>query len=278
MRPILNLPIWVVAPLLAVVLLAAHEFGAQARRLVLHRRRAGNPLDGQQVGREYLAGAVTLLSLLIGFTFGASVERYNMRRNLVEQEVAAISRYYRDLLALEEPRRTRLAGGLIHYLDTREAYAVVPSDREFAKATAKSEAVGRRLWLDVVSAVREDSSPNARAALTQADEMLQIAVARRDAMAARVPLAIIYTLLLYALIVAVFFGYATNRRERLEAAPAFTCILLGLAIGLVLELDSARSGAIRVSQKPLTEVIEAIRKFEILRRDAPPEPWLATKP
>ena len=39
-----------------------------------------------------------------------------------------------------------------------------------------------------------------------------------------------------------------------------------------------RGGAIVVSQRPLTDVIENIRNFETQRRAEPPEPWLSTKP
>jgi hypothetical protein len=278
MRPILSLPLWVIAPLLAILLGLAHELGVRIRRLVLRRERARTPSAGARDGGEYLRAALMLLSLLIGFTFGASVERYNMRRNLVEQEAAAIGRYYRNLLTVEEPGRTQLTDGLLQYLGTREAYAQVPDDRAFARATVISEAAGRRLWLDTVSVFRKEAAANARPTLDEADEMLQAAMARRNAMAARVPLAIICTVVLYALIVAAFLGYATRRGERLVAAPAFTFILLALAIGLILELDGARSGAIVVSQKPLTDLIQNIRYFEAQRRTAPPASWLATKP
>lgn len=271
-----NLSVWMIAPLLAVVLMAAHVLGAQVRQFLL-RRKVPGALDAEEDFREYLRAALSLMSLLIAFAFGASLERYNLRRNLVQREALAISAYYRDLLELREPQRTQLTGGLVHYLKAREAYSGV-SERELARAALASEAAGQQLWLGVASVAREGGAPEGRTALSGAEEVLQAAAARRDALAARVPARIVRALLLYAVVAAAFLGYAAKPGQVRVVAPAIQLSLLALAISLVLDLDSARGGGIRVDQTPLTSIVERIRQYEALRRVAPPEPWLASKP
>ena len=273
-----NLSIWFLAPLLALVLLGAHEFGSVVRRRFRRRKGADASRDDHDVGGVYLPAALGLLSLLIAFAFSAALERYNVRRDLVGQEALAIGSYYQQLLRLPEPGRTRLASGLVRYLDTREAYSTVRDEGQLTRAAEVSEAAGTQLWLGAVAVELEGGGPDIEAALERAGEMFKIAGARRDALAARVPATILHAVLIYAGIAAGFIGYAAKPGWRPLGAPAITFLLLALAISLVLELDGARSGAIRVDQTPLISAAQRLRQFEALRHVAPPEPWLASTP
>lgn len=272
-----NLPLLLLAPLVTAILMAAHELGRGVRWTVQRQEFAGT-LDHQEVGQPYLQSSLGLLSLLIAFAFGAALERYNVRRDLVGREALAVEAYYQGVLRLPEPGRAWLADNLIQYLDARVVYSAIDDDAQLARAVEASEATGTRLWVGVVSVARHGGGPEVESAVERATEMLNAAGARRDALAARVPATIVSTVLLYALIVAAFMGYVAKPGWRYVGGPAITFILLALAIGLVLELDGPRTGVIRVDQTPLVRVVQRIREFEALRRVAPPEPWLTPLP
>lgn len=272
-----NLSILLLAPLVTAILLAAHELGRGARWAIQRRAFAARLGDGR-VGQPYLQSSLGLLSLLIAFAFGAALERYNVRRDLVSREALLVEAYYQNLLRLPEPGRARLADNLIQYLDARIDYSAIDDDAQLARAVGASEATGIRLWVGVASVAHNGGGPEVEAVVERATDMLSAAGARRDALAARVPPTIIGSVLLYALIVAGFMGYVAKPGGRFIGGPAITFILLALAISLVLELDGPRSGAIRVDQTPLVGAVKRIREFEALRRTAPPEPWLAAAP
>lgn len=175
MLAVQNLSLWLLAPLLALVLLVAHDLGRRVRRLLLRRKATGGAADDQDVGGQYLTAALGLLSLLIAFAFGASLERYNVRRDLVGQETLAVDAYYQNLLRLKEPERTRLAGNLIRYLDAREAYSAVRDEPQLPRAVEASETAGTQLWLGVASVSRQSKSPEVEAALEGAGELLRAA-------------------------------------------------------------------------------------------------------
>src|SRR6266513_5572537 len=89
---------WLVFAILAVVLLALSEFGW---RVGLARSRAKPEKAGDS--GSVPAAVLTLLGLLLGFTFAMAVSRHDTRRELVVQEANSISTTARRARLLPEP-------------------------------------------------------------------------------------------------------------------------------------------------------------------------------
>jgi hypothetical protein len=159
-----------------------------------------------------------------------------------------------------------MAGDLIRYLDAREAYSAARNDRGEAATESASERTGLRLWLDTAAVAAEPNAPaQVQAALGTTEAMIKAAAARRDAMASHVPVNVVRAMLLYALVVAAFTGYATKPGKRLFVPSTVQFLLLSLAIALVLDLDRSHGGVIQVDESPLIRTAERIRKFETER-------------
>ena len=77
---------WLVFPILVIVLLGLSEFGW---RVGLARSRT-KPEKTRDFG-SVPAAVLTLLGLLLGFTFAMAVSRHDTRRELVVQEANSIS-------------------------------------------------------------------------------------------------------------------------------------------------------------------------------------------
>src|SRR5258708_35872206 len=76
------------------------SFGAWLRKWM------GNPgEDNRDDFKFVVGGTLTLLGLIIGFTFSMAVERYNQRKNLEQQEANAIGTEY-DRAGLLPPTDT----------------------------------------------------------------------------------------------------------------------------------------------------------------------------
>jgi hypothetical protein len=273
--PIEHLSLWIIAPALALALMIAHEAGVQVRRYNLRRAEAKGLDTVHDATGGYKEAIIGLMALLVGFTFAMALDRYNTRRTLVVEEASAIGAHYRRLITLPEPQRTRLADALLRYLDAREAFSQGHADR----ALAAAEAAGARLWLATAATLAgQGAPPNSEAVLASTEAMLEAAVRQREALTARVPVDVVRAMLLYALIAAGFIGYGDPQGRRHFVPSTVQMVLLALAISLVLDLDTANSGAIQVDQSPLIQIVERTRSFEAERHGSQVPAWLRAQP
>ena len=100
---------WIVFAILAVVLLALSEFGWRVG-LCTQPAQTGTMKDGGSVP----AAVLSLLGLLLGFTFAMAVSRHDTRRELVVQEANSILTTARRAQLLPEPQATNV-GRLLRY-------------------------------------------------------------------------------------------------------------------------------------------------------------------
>ena len=93
------------------------------------------------------SAALTLLGLIVGFSFAMAISRYDQRKGLEEAEANAIGTEY--LRAGPDARRARppARGSLKRYLDQRILFYVTPTRASSRKSTPRGEARGRSLGL-----------------------------------------------------------------------------------------------------------------------------------
>ncbi|PZN93060.1 MAG: hypothetical protein DCF31_13795 [Alphaproteobacteria bacterium] len=241
-----TLPIEVIGPLLFVALCLVAEISGQLRR----RSNAG------EAGHA-AAASVSLLALMISFTFSVALNRYDNRRDLVVEEAAAISMVWQRGRLLDNPARGTVETTLRAYVDDRLDY--FQRDRQTDR-TRPPDAAGRRLrlalWLVVDTLNDAKAEPIVTRALIDALTRLDDAAARRESMAREhIPLLVIDLLVLFSLIIAAILGHAgaANGRAARLANWAFL-VSVTLALMLVLDLDRPRTGLVTVSQLPMLQL------------------------
>lgn len=264
MTPIL--PQWLATLLLAIVLIAAAEIAFRfARRLLATHPQLDTEKEGAGIG-IMLSGALALLGLLVGFTFSMASDRFDARRQLVDEEANAISTaYLRSRLAIG-PDRLTLPGLWASYAETRLDLArhddIEAEERLLERAAGIQRAIWRAVQRENVLA-RDDIT----ASLVDAtNDAFDIAQSRRTAVEARIPPGVIWTVIIYAVVASALLGHALafDRRRRFMSS-----VLLGLvamSIGLIIDLDRPQSGVVRVTQAPMERAIADIRFWQ--RRDA----------
>ena len=102
-----------------------------------------------------LGATLTLLGLLIGFSFSMAVSRYDQRKNYEEAEANAIGTEYvrADLLPAGDAAEVREL--LKKYLDQRMLFYTTRDQRQLAKINADTAELQTKLW----SAVRASAAP-----------------------------------------------------------------------------------------------------------------------
>src|SRR6185436_1984577 len=97
-----------------------------------------------------LSATLTLLGLIIGFTFSMAVGRYDQRKNLEEEEANAIGTEYlrADVLPPTEAARVRTL--LKQYLAERILFYEIRDDERVHEINARTAQLQTELWSSVV--------------------------------------------------------------------------------------------------------------------------------
>ena len=113
MRSLLNYPLLVLVFSLVTFYLAGWV-GA-----VLRKRRGEVAKDEREDFSLIMTGTLTLLALIIGFTFSMAINRYDLRKNYEEAEANAIGTEYVRLDFLPAADAANAKALLVKYLDQR---------------------------------------------------------------------------------------------------------------------------------------------------------------
>lgn len=239
-------------PALVVALLLLGLGGAAMIAGRAWQRRGGRENAGQTLYAT--TAALSLFTLLIGFTFSVALNRYDTRRELVVEETAACFSLWQRLQLQPAPYRAHMAATLKAYVDARLVWATggEETDRE-RPGDAASDALMEQMW----NLARSAGGDGARLRL-MADSLSRVddAAWRREAMAREhIPLSVIDGLGLFLLLSAFSLGYSGTSDSRLARLPHAIFLLLAAgAIFLVLDLDRPRSGLVTVNQAPMREL------------------------
>lgn len=254
-----NQPLW----LLAIILLtglALFEFLGRALRRLL-RRRAGPATNGAGEGTDYLLSSVfALLGLLIAFTFGMALDRYESRRDLVVQEANAIGTAHIRAAFTAEPLRTDLRRELEAYAANRLAYgqAAFPDKPPLA---AQAEQQRAQLAITGIAASQSiPSEPMRPALMSSVNEVIDVGSAREAINLARVPTSVVGMLMGCAVIAAFVLGYSQAMPSLVHhIGNALLFLLLTLSLVTIFDLDRPATGTIKVSQQPLINLIHGFK-------------------
>ena len=99
-----------------------------------------------------LGSTLTLLGLIIGFTFAMAVSRYDQRKNLEEEEANAIGTEYLRASLLSEPAATHVRSLLLSYTDQRILYYRTTEREKLPAIAASTGQLQFELWSAVATA------------------------------------------------------------------------------------------------------------------------------
>jgi hypothetical protein len=201
-------------------------------------RRKVRPLDPDE--RQDLdivvAATLTLLGLIIGFSFSMAVNRYDQRKNYEAAEANAIGTEYvrADLLPADDAVRVRELLG--KYVSQRIAFYLSDKDRtgEARSNTAKLQA---ELWSAVVHAA-PPQSPVAALAVSGMNDVLNSQGYTQAAWWNRIPVAAWILMGVTAIFSNLLLGYRERRASMLilMVLP----VIVSIAFFLIADIDSTK--------------------------------------
>ena len=217
--------------------------------------------EGQQAREDFrtvLAACLTLLGLIVGFSFSMAVSRFDMRQNAESAEANAIGTEYTraDLLPPTEAAATRQ---LLHsYLTERIQFFGARDRDRFRQIDERTTRLQRQMW----PAVRSPAvQPNQFTALAVSgmNDVLSTQSNTRAAWWNRIPAEAWALMGLIAILCNLMLGVSARH---LEGRSVFVVLPLVTAIAffLIADIDSpAGGGVIHVTPQNLLGVEELMR-------------------
>jgi len=237
------LALWLAARVGVVVLKARHELPEAIR-------------DDFSV---ILAATMTLLGLIIGFTFSMAISRYDQRKNLEEEEANAIGTEYvrADLLPAADGARVRAL--LRTYVDQRIAFYVTRDAdlvREIDVRTARLQA---ELWSAVLPPAAAQPTPIVALAVAGMNDVLNSQGYTLAAWRNRIPLAAWALMVSIAICCNLLMGWGARDARAEGALLVVLPFVVATSFFLIADIDSPRGGVIRVSPQNLSTLAESLR-------------------
>ena len=221
-------------------------------------RRTLRPLkkDERDDFDTVLTATLTLLALIIGFSFSMAVTRYDQRKNYEEAEANAIGTEYlrADLLPAD------VAAGVRQLLKAHIEQRVIfynSNGQPGQDASANAAKVEDELWSSVVRTA--GAQPNPIVGLTVSG-MNDVFNAKADTAAAwlnRIPPGAWVLMLLIAIFSNLLLGYRERSSGRL--ALLVLPVIASIAFFLIADIDSPYVGVISVVPHNLIATSEAMR-------------------
>lgn len=232
--------------LLSMIVAALIGYGIHKLELRLVKGRQ----ESEQNQESYLIGAILgVLALLLAFTFGMALDRFEERRHLVTQEANAIGTSYLRAQLLDEPHRSRLSELLVRYTDNRIELADIPPNR-LDEQLAINDRLLTEIWAAVVAS-RESALAHGISTplLMTFNEVIDLDTERKVSRTMRVPAPVFLLLFLYITLVSAVLGYVI-KEQRVRLCGAFF-VLLTIYFAVIVDLNRPKAGAIRESQEPM---------------------------
>jgi hypothetical protein len=223
----------------------------------LLRKRAPSFKQGEhQDFNTIQAATLTLLALVLGFTFSMAVSRYDQRKTLEEAEANAIGTEYLRADLLPEDSAARVRDALKRYLDLRIAFYE-------GKAVSLADDVARQtglvqgeLWKTVVAAAAGQPTPTVALAVVGMNDVLNSQGYTQAAWWNRIPVGAWAMMALMAIACNFLVGYGERRRG--EYSLLILPIVVSLSFFLIADLDSPHGGVIRVHPQNLLATAQSI--------------------
>jgi hypothetical protein len=218
------------------------------RRLGIGRRPQETDTDRSNMGM--IEGALfAMFGLLMALTFTGAASRFNEKRMLIAEEVAAIQTAYLRLEMLPKDQKQALQGLFRRYVDSRLAYRRMPDARAAEAEMTKSEKLQGEIWTYAVTATEVPGAHRdaGKLLLPALNNMFDITTVRTMSTQIHPP-TIIYALLFgVALVCALLAGYrmASSQYRSWLHILGFTVITV-VVVYVILDLDYLREGLIRL--------------------------------
>ncbi len=205
-----------------------------------------------------ISSSLTLLALIIGFSFSMAVSRYDQRKNYEEEEANAIGTEYvrADLLPAADAARVKAL--LTEYLDHRLVFFTTRDEQELERINKETVRLQDQMWSVVQRDATAQPTPILGLVVSGMNDVLNRQGYTQAAWWNRIPVGAWCLMIVLGICCSLLVGYGARHKK----GGLFTVLpfLLAVAFFLIADIDSPRRGVIRVRPQNLISLSESLHK------------------
>ena len=205
-----------------------------------------------------LGTSLTVLGLIIGFSFSMAANRYDQRKNYEEAEANAIGTEYvrADLLPAADGAKVRTV--LRKYLDSRIRFYLAYDDQEAQQIDNDETQLEAEMWSAVLGPASAHPTPVVALAVSGMNDVLNSEGFTQAAWWYRIPTAAWGLMAVIAIGCNLLVGYSSRGVKSETKLLLILPLLMSISFMLIADIDAPRSGIIRLRPQNLISLAESL--------------------
>lgn len=197
---------------------------------------------------------LTLLGLIIGFSFSMAIARYDLRKAYEEGEANAIGTEYvrAGLLPLADAAQVRVL--LKKYTDLRISFYRTRNDEELQQINADTSQFQTQMWSLVQTPALAQPTPVIALAVSGMNDVLNSQGYTQAAWWNRIPDSTWTLMMAIAICSNLLVGYGSRSARTKTSLLLVLPIVVSISLLLIADIDSPRSGFIHVVPQNLVSL------------------------
>ncbi len=207
------------------------------------------------------AATLTLLALIIGFTFSMAIARYDLRQTLEEAEANAIGTEFLRADLLPDKSAETVKSLLISYLDQRILFYSKQDSETAKQINRRTQALENALWKEILPIARAQATPTIALTVSGMNDVINSQGYTQAAWWNRIPTAAWWLMAAMAVGANALVGFgARNFNSNIMLFMIFP-IMIAVAFFLIADIDSPRGGVIRIDPRNLIDLQQNLQSI-----------------
>ena len=205
-----------------------------------------------------VSATLTLLGLIISFTFSMAATRYDQRRLFEEEEANAIGTEIVRVELLPPASAQALTRLLRVYLDRRIDFYQLDYGPTLSAADARTAQLQAQLWQGVLASAAAQPTPITALAVAGMNDVLNRQGYTQFAWWNRIPSSAWALTIIIALFANALVGFADKRARYANLMLLVLPLIASVSFLLVADIDSPRGGFIRIQPRDLQALSQSL--------------------
>ena len=234
---------------------------------MLSRYRTKDTETSQDLGIIQTA-TLTLLALIIGFTFSMAIDRHDQRELLEEAEANAIGTEYlrADLLPAKSAAATKDL--LNQYLDQRILFYSRQGPEKIQEIRQKTDRLQSALWNEVLPIARNNQSATTALVLSGMNDVINSQGYVQAAWWNRIPYTAWTLMGAIAICANLLVGFGARNYEKNTTLFMIFPFVIAVSFFLIADIDSPRGGVIRIEPRNLITLKKLLDSEVVVKNSA----------
>jgi hypothetical protein len=207
-----------------------------------------------------LTATLTLLGLIMGFTFSMAISRYDLRKTDEAAEANAIGTEFARLGLLVPVDAARIRELMRKYVGQRVLFYTTRRPKNLREIEAETAQTQTDLWSEVEAHAPALPAALGAVVITGMNDVLNSLAYTQAAWWNRIPIAAWVLMEVIAVCCHALLGYTGHRPEAHPGRSFVLPVIVSTALFLIADIDSPRGGVVQVHPQNLESVAQSLAR------------------